>query len=217
MARGEDRGEEEREERPHDRAGAVHRPLEPEGAAVGLLGRRLGEEDVAHRRPRSTPHPPERAAQQDVPGLRREGEARHARGGHEVADDGERLPASQAIGVVAGRQLREAGEAIGDAFDEAEHRRARADRGEERRHRAGGHLVANVREQARQADSEHRSVEPSRLAHVSTMASTSVRRLSRRSSSRSTASAPAAIVSVARASERSAVATTLWRWLRRSA
>src|SRR6267143_686987 len=93
-------------------------------------------------------------------GLGCEGERRRRKRGEGVAKYGEWLSAFQAIGVVAGGKLCEAGEPVGDAFDGAEPDRACADGSQKRREHGCGGFVAPVAEEAGEADAEDGAVEP---------------------------------------------------------
>src|SRR5215467_6070417 len=57
-------------------------------------------------------------------------------------------------------ELRKAGQPVGDAFDRSEPRRARTNRGEKGGQNCGCGFVAPVAEQAGEADTKYRAVEP---------------------------------------------------------
>src|SRR6267154_2277124 len=128
----------ERRERARDGADGVHEALEAEGAAEPSRG--AGEEHMIS--------------------VRSESERRCRKRGEGVAKDGERFSALQAIGEMAGGQLREARETVGNTFDRAKPHRTRADGGEEGGEDRSSRFVAPIAEQAGQADTEDGAVEP---------------------------------------------------------
>lgn len=66
----------------------------------------------------------------------------------------------EAIRVKAGGEFREAGEAVGNAFDGTEPGRASADYSEKCGENSGSDFVAPVAEKAGEADAEHGGGEP---------------------------------------------------------
>ena len=99
-------------------------------------------------------------AEEDVPPLRGQGEARHPRGRHEIPRYSQRLAPPEAVAVEAGRQLREARQAISQTLDQSQESRAGSQGRQQGRHGGGGHLVPHVGAEARQTDAEDRGVEP---------------------------------------------------------
>ena len=92
--------------------------------------------------------------------MRGERERRRRESGEGIAKNGERLTALQAIGEVARGKLCEAGESVGNAFDGAKPRGTRTDGGEKRWEHGGCGFMAQVAEQAGEADAEDGAVEP---------------------------------------------------------
>lgn len=64
------------------------------------------------------------------------------------------------VGDLAGDHLREAGDRVSDAFDDAESRRGNPEHGQEARQDDCARLVAEVAEGAGQAGADHCAIEP---------------------------------------------------------
>lgn len=93
-------------------------------------------------------------------GVGRESEGSCGERGEGVAKDRERLATLQPVGVIAGGEFREAGEAIGNTLDGAKPGRSRADGGQKSGEDSGGGFVAPVAEETGEAHAEDGAVEP---------------------------------------------------------
>ncbi len=161
LAHPDGRHQREREQRAADRAEVVHGALEAVGAPVGRRRHGVGQERVSRRNPQTARHPGAGAKHPDLPcGARHPDEAREHRGDG-VAADGGRPALRRVVGQRTPRELRDAGQAVGDALDQSQRRRrcpqgARQEAGKQR----GGDLVPEVGEQARRPDAAHRGREP---------------------------------------------------------
>ena len=159
------RDQAEGEERPDDRAEVVHRPLEAVGPSVGAR--------PARRRPagRCGPGPGARGPSR----LRRAGSrpatprsaapiSRRQHGGGRVAADRHRPTAVGIIGERPATEAGHAGQAVGDALDQAQRRRGRTERRREQaRQQRRWHLVPDIGEQARRPDPSNTRRQPGRL------------------------------------------------------
>src|SRR5690242_6148808 len=150
-------------ERADDGAEGVHEAFEAEGATVSF-GRRIGgEKSFASGRAHASSEPGSGAAEEHVIGMRGESERGGGQSGERVTENGERLAALQAVGVMAGGKFCEAGEAVGDSFDGAEPDGTGADDGEKGGKDGGGGFVGPIGEKGSEADAEDGAVEPGRF------------------------------------------------------
>lgn len=146
----------EREQRPADRAEAVHRALEPVGPDVRVGGDQVGEQRVSGRYLQAAGRP-RRPAQHTGPHDRRRGadQTRQHRG-RGVAADRNRLAPLGVVGQRAADEASRPGQALGAALDEPERGRRSPERsGHEPRHQRGGHLVTHVGKKTRRPDTPH--------------------------------------------------------------
>ena len=159
---------EERGQRPDDRADRIHRALQSESAAVSGTRHRRGEQRLPHRRAHPASQPRARACEEHMPRVCRQTERRRAERSRKITGNRNRLATPQTVGVIARRHLRETGEAIGNALDNPEPRRRHPERGEKRGHRRGRDLVRPIAEERRQSDTENGAVEPRESLHPTT-------------------------------------------------
>src|SRR5712692_2136870 len=106
----------------------VHQSFEAEGAAVGVWRDARCEQGLSCGGTHTAPKPGCRAANEHMVGVRRKREGGRGKRREGVAENREWLAMFQTIGVVAGSELREAREAIGDALDGAKPAGSRTNR-----------------------------------------------------------------------------------------
>jgi hypothetical protein len=150
----------ERGERTEDGAERVHETLEAEGAAVSAGRDVRGEESFFGGRADAATEPGGGAGGQDLQRMGGEAERRGGDGGEGVTENCERLAVLESVGVMARGELGKAGEAVGEAFDDAEPGGAGSNNGEESRQDGGGGFVAPVGEERCEADAEDGAVKP---------------------------------------------------------
>jgi hypothetical protein len=164
LAHADGRDQPEREQRPRDRARIVHRPLEPVRAPVDLGLDDVRQQRVPRRGPQPAREPRPRAQDADLPHRGGGADQRAQDRGRRVAAHRSRPAAARVVRERAAGQLRGARDPVGDALDRAERRRRRAERRRQQRgQERGRHLVADVREEARDADPGDAAIQPARM------------------------------------------------------
>ena len=147
------RKQQQRDQRPSNRAGRIHGLNQPVRRADARCVDRLGDHHIARRFRECL--------------LQKRSAKRIARICHHevtsassgftalattVSADHERLAARNPVGQIAGEKLGERRDALGDAFDDAELRGPRAERGQERRQHPVRHLAGRVIEERGEAE-----------------------------------------------------------------
>jgi len=159
----------QRGERAQNRAERVHETFETEGAAVGTRRNIGGEKSFFGGRADAAAEPGGGAGCEDLQCVCGEAERRGGDGGESIAENCERLPVLEAVGVMTGGEFGEAGKAVSGAFDDAEPGRAGSDDGEESRQDGSSGFVAPIGKQRGKADAQNGAVEPAicgfRLGH----------------------------------------------------
>ena len=154
----------EGEQRTDDGTEVVHGPLEPVGPPVHTGWDDVGEQGVAGRDAQPAGGPGAGPEHGDLPDAGGRADQAGEDGGSGVAADGLGAAALGVVGDSSTSQAGRAGEAVGDAFDEAEGGGGGAEGGgEEVGEQGGGDLVADVGQEAGRADPGYPWAEPALL------------------------------------------------------
>ena len=149
-----------RRNRSDNRAARIHHPLESERPAVSLRRDRAGQQRFSHRRPHTASEPRPGPAQQNMPRLRRQPDARRTGGRQQITNHRNRFAPAELVGEITGTHFCKARDSVGNSFNQAEPNRRRAECRQKCRHDGRGDFVRPIAQQRRQPNAEHRPVEP---------------------------------------------------------
>ena len=128
--------------------------MKTESLAPALLGNRLGKHGVAQWGLHTSSQPGQRTGEKHKgPGTGKCQES-GAHTGKDISAHDERLAVADLVGIPTGKQLHETGERIGYPLNETQGRGRGSDESEKGGENGGRHLVAGIREEARDSHAD---------------------------------------------------------------